>query len=40
MTKAVRWASLEGDGIEHLTFERSDDGIVVESAVVAIRDGA
>lgn len=39
MTKAVRWASLEGDGIEHLTFERSDEGIVVESAVVGQRYG-
>jgi len=39
MTKAVRWASLEGDGIEHLTVERSGDGIVVESAVVGQRYG-
>lgn len=37
--REVRWASLEGDGIEHLTFERGDGGIVVESAVVGQRYG-
>ncbi|MBS6363287.1 MAG: hypothetical protein KH616_23430, partial [Burkholderia sp.] len=35
--REVRWASLEGDGIEHLTFDRDDDRIVVESAVVGQR---
>ncbi|MBN3819860.1 putative glycolipid-binding domain-containing protein [Paraburkholderia sp. Se-20369] len=37
--REVRWASLEGDGIEHLTFARGGDGIVVESAVVGQRYG-
>ncbi len=37
--REVRWASLEGDGIEHLTFDRDDDRIVVESAVVGQRYG-
>ncbi|CAN0625719.1 KY49.ctg7180000000025_quiver, whole genome shotgun sequence [Burkholderia multivorans] len=37
--REVRWASLEGDGIEHLTFERGKDGIVVESVVVGQRYG-
>ncbi|MCW3543760.1 putative glycolipid-binding domain-containing protein, partial [Burkholderia cenocepacia] len=37
--RAVRWASLEGDGVEHLTFDRSGGGIVVESAVVGQRYG-
>ncbi|WP_306716633.1 putative glycolipid-binding domain-containing protein [Burkholderia dolosa] len=37
--REVRWASLEGDGVEHLTFNRGDDGIVVESAVVGQRYG-
>ncbi|MFP3759302.1 putative glycolipid-binding domain-containing protein, partial [Cupriavidus sp. SIMBA_020] len=31
--------SLEGDGIEHLTFDRAETGIVVESAVVGQRYG-
>ncbi|AOK07850.1 putative glycolipid-binding domain-containing protein [Burkholderia sp. AU28942] len=35
----LRWTSLEGDGIEHLTFDRSESGIVVESAVVGQRYG-
>ncbi|WP_175654582.1 putative glycolipid-binding domain-containing protein [Burkholderia ambifaria] len=37
--REVRWASLEGDGIEHLTFDRAETGIVVESAVVGQRYG-
>jgi uncharacterized protein len=37
--REVRWASLEGDGVEHLTFDRSGGGIVVESAVVGQRYG-
>ena len=37
--REVRWASLEGDGVEHLTFDRSGGAIVVESAVVGQRYG-
>ncbi|WP_323121175.1 putative glycolipid-binding domain-containing protein [Burkholderia alba] len=37
--REVRWASLEGDGIEHLAFERSAAGFVAESAVVGQRYG-
>ncbi|CAB3748728.1 transcriptional regulator [Burkholderia puraquae] len=37
--REVRWASLEGDGVEHLAFDRSGGGIVVESAVVGQRYG-
>ncbi|KVD47224.1 transcriptional regulator [Burkholderia sp. ABCPW 11] len=37
--REVRWASLEGDGVEHLTFDRSGGALVVESAVVGQRYG-
>ncbi|MFX1739561.1 putative glycolipid-binding domain-containing protein [Paraburkholderia sp. A1RI_3L] len=35
--REVRWASAEGDGIEHLTFDARDDGFYVESVVVGQR---
>ncbi|WP_322042460.1 putative glycolipid-binding domain-containing protein [Paraburkholderia sp. J67] len=37
--REVRWASEEGEGIEHLAFEASDDAIRVESVVVGQRYG-
>jgi hypothetical protein len=37
--RELRWASEEGDGIEHLVFDARADGIVVESAVVGQRYG-
>lgn len=37
--REVRWASEEGDGIEHLAFDARPDGYFVESAVVGQRYG-
>jgi hypothetical protein len=37
--REVRWASEEGDGVEHLVFEAGDEGFFVESAVVGQRYG-
>jgi uncharacterized protein len=37
--REVRWASEEGDGVEHLAFDARDDGFFVESAVVGQRYG-
>jgi len=37
--RELRWASEEGDGIEHLAFETGEDGFAVESAVVGQRYG-
>ncbi|EEA03125.1 protein of unknown function DUF1089 [Burkholderia sp. H160] len=37
--RELRWASEEGDGIEHLVFDARDDGFAVESVVVGQRYG-
>lgn len=37
--KTVRWAQLDGTGLEHLTLDTQADGIVIESAVVGENDG-
>ncbi|HEY1999040.1 putative glycolipid-binding domain-containing protein [Paraburkholderia sp.] len=37
--REVRWASVEGEGIEHLAFDAHEDGVLVESAVVGQRYG-
>ena len=37
--RELRWASQEGDGIEHLAFEVREDGFQVESVVVGQRYG-
>ena len=37
--RELRWASQEGDGIEHLAFEAREDGFQVESVVVGQRYG-
>ncbi|MGF6758639.1 putative glycolipid-binding domain-containing protein [Paraburkholderia sp. GAS42] len=37
--REVRWASEEGDGIEHLALDARGDGFFVESAVVGQRYG-
>jgi hypothetical protein len=37
--RELRWASQEGDGIEHLTFAAREDGFAVESVVVGQRYG-
>jgi hypothetical protein len=37
--RELRWASEDGDGIEHLTFDVREDGFVVESVVVGQRYG-
>ncbi|NIF56312.1 MULTISPECIES: putative glycolipid-binding domain-containing protein [Burkholderiaceae] len=37
--RELRWASEEGDGIEHLMFDARDDGFAVESVVVGQRYG-
>jgi uncharacterized protein len=37
--REVRWASEEGEGIEHLVFDARDDGFFVESAVIGQRYG-
>jgi hypothetical protein len=37
--RELRWASEEGEGLEHLAFETSEDGFAVESALVGQRYG-
>jgi hypothetical protein len=37
--RELRWASEEGDGLEHLAFEANEDGFAVESVLVGQRDG-
>ncbi|MGF6289207.1 hypothetical protein QFZ98_001040 [Paraburkholderia youngii] len=37
--RELRWASEEGDGIEHLVFDARDDGFAVESVVIGQRYG-
>ncbi|MFM0308561.1 putative glycolipid-binding domain-containing protein [Paraburkholderia sp. RL17-383-BIF-A] len=37
--REVRWASEEGDGIEHLAFDAHEDGFAVESVLVGQRYG-
>jgi uncharacterized protein len=37
--REVRWVSEEGVGIEHLAFDASAEGIVVESVLTGQRDG-
>lgn len=37
--REIRWASEEGDGVEHLAFDSRGDGFAVESAVVGQRYG-
>ncbi|RDJ99941.1 putative glycolipid-binding domain-containing protein [Paraburkholderia lacunae] len=37
--RELRWASEEGDGVEHLAFDARDGGVAVESAVVGQRYG-
>ena len=37
--REVRWASEEGEGIEHLAFDARAEGFFVESAVVGQRYG-
>ncbi|CAD6550097.1 hypothetical protein LMG28727_05093 [Paraburkholderia kirstenboschensis] len=37
--RELRWASQEGDGVEHLSFDARDDGFEVESVVVGQRYG-
>jgi hypothetical protein len=37
--REMRWASEEGEGLEHLVFDARDDGFVVESVVVGQRYG-
>ncbi|HXZ07334.1 MAG TPA: putative glycolipid-binding domain-containing protein, partial [Paraburkholderia sp.] len=37
--REVRWASEEGDGIEHLAFDARSEGFFVESVIVGQRYG-
>ena len=37
--RELRWASEEGDGLEHLAFDAREDGFAVESVVVGQRYG-
>lgn len=37
--RTIRWALEEGQGIEHLVFNASEDGFAIESVLVGERDG-
>ncbi len=38
--REVRWASLDSDGIEHLTLSRDGDGYLAESVIIGRHDDA